>query len=359
MYNCEIKTYGFTSEPYALKEIINSIVFNQDVVVYIADLLVDSFPYEEIIQKNKDNLFLIIFSPEGHAYREFRQSIDYLIAHCGVIPKNICIHSTALRDNNNPVSLIGNIAGIAGLTINDIDVDPDHSFNNTSPRHHFICLNRMPRWERAKLIDGIFDRNLDQYGKISYSTIPVRRDYDLVEARMGFKQKYWSRIPMILDQDNMTVDSSFDIDNINIQGALFNVVTESAYESIDPTVDAVAQNSPGITEKTFKAFILGQIPIFIAPMGTVQCTRELGFDVFDDIVDHSYDNIEDPSKRIDEILNQIEYVCNTYSVNDLAKLKEKIHIRFKYNTQTLKMWAFNNAQLIRQWVDYFREQGVV
>ena len=69
MYNCEIKTYGFTSEPYALKEIINSIVFNQDVVVYIADLLVDSFPYEEIIQKNKDNLFLIIFSPEGHAYR--------------------------------------------------------------------------------------------------------------------------------------------------------------------------------------------------------------------------------------------------------------------------------------------------
>ena len=94
-------------------------------------------------------------------------------------------------------------------------------------------------------------------------------------------------------------------------------------------------------------------------MGTVQCTRELGFDVFDDIVDHSYDNIEDPSKRIDEILNQIEYVCNTYSVNDLAKLKEKIHIRFKYNTQTLKMWAFNNAQLIRQWVDYFREQGVV
>lgn len=60
-----------------------------------------------------------------------------------------------------------------------------------------------------------------------------------------------------------------------------NVVTETQYD-----------HAPGIiTEKTFYAMAAGQIPIIIGHPGAVQDLQELGFDVFPDIVDTSYDRM--------------------------------------------------------------------
>ena len=58
-----------------------------------------------------------------------------------------------------------------------------------------------------------------------------------------------------------------------------NIVTETDY---------VAR--PGvISEKTLYAFVAKQIPIVIAYPGAVQDCRDMGFDMLDDLVDHSYD----------------------------------------------------------------------
>lgn len=60
-----------------------------------------------------------------------------------------------------------------------------------------------------------------------------------------------------------------------------NIVTETEYDT-----------PPGIvSEKTLMAFAAGQIPIVIGHPGIVQHCRELGFDMFDDLVDTSYDNL--------------------------------------------------------------------
>jgi len=58
-----------------------------------------------------------------------------------------------------------------------------------------------------------------------------------------------------------------------------NIVTETQYD-----------DRPGIvTEKTLQAMIAGQIPVVIGHPGIVQDCRELGFDMFEDLVDTSYD----------------------------------------------------------------------
>jgi hypothetical protein len=60
-----------------------------------------------------------------------------------------------------------------------------------------------------------------------------------------------------------------------------NIVTETEYDT-----------APGIvTEKTLMAFAAGQIPIVIGHPGIVQHCRELGFDMFDDLVNTSYDTL--------------------------------------------------------------------
>ena len=58
-----------------------------------------------------------------------------------------------------------------------------------------------------------------------------------------------------------------------------NIVTETEYNT-----------TPGIiSEKTLMAFAAQQIPIVIGHSNAVQHCKELGFDMFDDLVDTSYD----------------------------------------------------------------------
>ena len=59
-----------------------------------------------------------------------------------------------------------------------------------------------------------------------------------------------------------------------------NIVTESCY----------LEDEIHITEKSMKPFYFYQFPLFLASYGHVKHLKErFGFDVFDDILNHSYD----------------------------------------------------------------------
>lgn len=52
-----------------------------------------------------------------------------------------------------------------------------------------------------------------------------------------------------------------------------------------------------ISEKTIMAFYGGTIPIWVGGWRAADRLKEIGFDVFDDIVDHSYQSMDDPLDR--------------------------------------------------------------
>lgn len=64
---------------------------------------------------------------------------------------------------------------------------------------------------------------------------------------------------------------------------LFNIITETQYDQ-----------RPGIiTEKTIFALLAAQIPVVIGYQGIVQDCQHMGFDMFTDVVDISYDDLSD------------------------------------------------------------------
>ena len=73
----------------------------------------------------------------------------------------------------------------------------------------------------------------------------------------------------------------------NVYGSCaVNIVTETLY---DP--------APGLfCEKTLFAMLAQQIPIIIGSQGLVSSIRAHGFDMFDDVVDNSYDNIPNETR---------------------------------------------------------------
>jgi hypothetical protein len=117
-------------------------------------------------------------------------------------------------------------------------------------------------------------------------------------------------------------DSAQDI----FSTCLFNIVAETSSQ----------HNRQGwlgilITEKTFKAFALKQIPLWWAVPGLVDEVRNLGFDVFDDLIDHTYDQIDNEDQRLTALIDQITLIDEKYSLDQCNDLRISIMSRLEYN----------------------------
>ena len=87
-----------------------------------------------------------------------------------------------------------------------------------------------------------------------------------------------------------------------------------------------------ITEKTFMAFMGGTIPIWFGGWKNAQAIAALGFDVFEDLVDHSYETLEDPYDRCTQSL---ERNLHLFDLEKMQKIiKDNAH-RLQHNVDLL------------------------
>ena len=101
-----------------------------------------------------------------------------------------------------------------------------------------------------------------------------------------------------------------------------NIVTETQYTE-----------TPGIiTEKTLLALLACQIPILSGYKGIVSHCRELGFDMFDDIVDNSYDYLDDEIRYQQALELNRDLLINT---PDLSHLQDRFK---KQQNYVLNIW---------------------
>ena len=77
----------------------------------------------------------------------------------------------------------------------------------------------------------------------------------------------------------------------------FQLVTETT-----PT----ANNIPFITEKSMKPFAMLQPFVQYGPKDNIKVLRMYGYQLFDDWIDHSYDDEEDDIKRLRMVLTEFD-----------------------------------------------------
>ena len=119
----------------------------------------------------------------------------------------------------------------------------------------------------------------------------------------------------------------------NFDLAVFNVVQESSvgFNSIsydttyssNPYWSSIDSDRHFFTEKSAKPFLMGQIPLFIASPGYVEQLRKLGFDLFDDIINHDYDKEDFILKRCNILYKELKRL----SLQDLKNLN---YIKYYY-----------------------------
>jgi len=137
--------------------------------------------------------------------------------------------------------------------------------------------------------------------------------------------------------ENQTEDIKFLTDFLNIdtfEQSYINITTETHF----------FENDVHISEKSFKPFYFSQLPIFVSTHQHVNKMRELyGYDFFDDIINHSYDNEVDPMVRFNMVCDEIKRLSENENLIKQFYLNNKT--RFEKNKKiTLELKNINDSK---------------
>lgn len=186
----------------------------------------------------------------------------------------------------------------------------------------FITLNGKPYDHRCMTMEllsryGLLEKPIQliaatgtfKYGFASWNNFDTKFKFrywapDILKLDTNFgKEEYLTKIP---DQFNQS---------------FMNLVSESSI-----TV-------PYITEKTAKPLMLEKPFLAVAPTGYhTGLLKDLGFELYDEVFDYSFDSVQDTTKRIEEIVKVLKAMMYLKKA-DLDSLHSKIKDKLAYNRQ--------------------------
>jgi hypothetical protein len=230
----------------------------------------------------------------------------------------------------------------------------DKNFDSTKP---FISLNRNRRQHRVATLSYLFGKGYEEYGQITYlgqyidasisdllDYLPWRFDEHHAEARQAMLVGY----PKFYNNKSLAVEEYGIYEEVNDNVTNFNQNLRERYEN--SFVEIVSESSfsaPSymITEKWLNSVYGCNFPILLGGCGAIAHLREIGFDLFDDIIDHSYDQIANPFDRIFSAIDTNHRLLT--DVNYVKQLwKDNMH-RFEKNIDVAKnvmyKWYHNRA----------------
>jgi hypothetical protein len=287
----------------------------------------------------------VIFFNEHESYSNLKESINDL----SIIVNKKKLNEEQFYIVNNNINIY-NVKESLNTKINVFKTDYlleqypnewviDDELNiNYNKEWLFLCHNKKPKTHRLDILTLLKYENLLEYGLVDYSITygelkskkvideiktktfinidttnqKLIKDYD--EIRTIRKNSYFEKNKYAFGFHG---ESPSDIIGCmqQYEKTYFNIITESHYEETDIH----------ITEKTFKPFYLYQYPIFIASYNHIKTLKDYyDFNLFDDLIDHSYDNEIDSSKRLYKIVEEIKR---------LSKMKNEIELHYKSNIE--------------------------
>jgi hypothetical protein len=175
-----------------------------------------------------------------------------------------------------------------------------------------LCLNRHHKTFRSAAVCMLYGLEINRNAYISFLETTENQNFDQeIDWFFGTDQKnikkIWEHGFYQFKESNSSVSKNFEIykikhhpiglDNfLNFDVKLRPMFENSFVEIISETL--FYENTVFLTEKTYHSLLGGNIPIWNSTQGTVDFVRNLGFDVFDDIIDHSYSNEENIVDRV-------------------------------------------------------------
>ena len=235
--------------------------------------------------------------------------------------------------------------------------------------YHWISLSHRPRlhrWMAALYLKGL---GLDTTGRLSISKQPITSIYhpnsgiDITNWRVPYQHE-WT---LTLEQDNSygsILDLGFEriskhninppapgqiyitpngnAENLNLR--LRPLYTNTAVEIVNETI---FNFDLGIhmTEKFINSVYGMNLPIVQGQPGIIKYCRELGFDMFDDVIDQSYDLVVNPMERLAAAIDRNRRLLEDrdFAIASWHRCRLRLHANYELARYRLHDQVYNRV----------------
>jgi hypothetical protein len=200
--------------------------------------------------------------------------------------------------------------------------------------HHFISMNDRPHRHRSLCIDLMAKNDLMKYGAIS-----VHQEDPLL-----YKWRYFNYKQMLLDKQLYNQ----------------NLPPKQYYKSFAQLISESTSQALIISEKTATPLILGKPFLVASQMNYHKMLSRMGFELYDEIFDYTFDTEPDEEKRYDMIMKNFVRLCGI-SLYDLRKLQMQLAPKIKRNQNRAKEITYDLSlypKIVLDVIDYYHKTGI-
>lgn len=242
------------------------------------------------------DLKLLFYSHEADDVVLQKTRMDFYCArHC--VPKSGYIFVT------------GNARVRRELSLDNFYYFPDHELfykqanqeHRALPAHSaqrgrdFTCLSRIHKSWRCSAMthlyrSGLLDNSYWSYQKIDAQELTDEINFAAIPGGESGVQMFLENAPYHCDGDSLDLHQQAQHNRLVIRhhvDSYINIVFETLF----------VQPQAFLTEKTFKPIKHGQPFVIVGAKHTLKLLRNLGYRVFDNVINNAYDDISDPTKR--------------------------------------------------------------
>lgn len=251
---------------------------------------------------------------EDHHYDEYEQChhLKKLLNANPAIKHTVVFDHVLANDEHYPANCVYYPKLLARESCEFIKQQIHPIWNKKEVAFNFI-INK-PRPHRNMLLRLVDNLNLTSYRhSLCWQTSPVE-SISTTDYRIGNE--------IVVDQGiKSNTHLNAEIYQHLLQQRVFepscvSIITEPCYYERDTIV----------TEKTLMAIYGGTIPIWFGGWRIPDYMRSVGFDVFDDLVDHSYQNLDDPEHRCRESVNRNMHLLKNLTTVDNKRLQHNLEL---------------------------------
>lgn len=317
----------------------------------------DIFQYikPKMFKRMKKHKWFFVFdaSTEGFSPIHEFPFFDMLYYNCkkyNVDPRSIIFISANLKDEENiinyskenkvkPLNVFSFPSFERVLTIDDkrystiLETEYKTAFDNCYDQFgnkYFSSLSRVNRPYRSLATFLLCQSNIKDHALISHDTLNLnieawKNKYNLSEYTNSDIENWLNSLPLIADRKDFDINWAIDTpyDHIHNQ-TLFQIVNETLVRDNFNT-------SMFYSEKTFRPIAYFQPMVIYGQPGCNKFLKEIGYKLYDDWFDLSFDDIEDPVIRykslLDAVTDTVEYLKTLNRDDQISwrfKNKEKL-----------------------------------
>lgn len=215
----------------------------------------------------------------------------------------------------------------------------NNKINWTTPSKDFNCLMSRMDPVRQSWLYLLIRRKLFDRGHVSFTMDNSRiAEFNNVPAADAFELQYKKYMSNFEAEHNLA-KSIVPYRNFDVDQDLDDLIMQSKFTIV---LETYSTNNSEITftEKIIRSLRLPRPWLLFSVQYGVKQLSSWGFDILDDIVDHSYDSIENSIERQSAILDIAERMCDF----DIELHRDRLLQASDHNMKLLKNWQENLDQ---------------